>query len=199
MSAREEILDRIRAALSHAPTVAVVAPRARSSSTSPTEGVLDRFVERVEEYGAVVHRCGEAEAEAVLRTAVRDASGVIVPPDLPWTIPGAVVDSGHSAAALDELEAAVTSASVAIAETGTVVLAHGPGEGRRALSLVADLHVCLLRADQVVPDVPEAVAALDSARLTTWISGPSATSDIELSRVEGVHGPRRLVVILIED
>jgi L-lactate dehydrogenase complex protein LldG len=96
----------------------------------------------------------------------------------------------------------VTTAAVAVAETGTIVLDHGPGQGRRGLSLLPDLHVCLVRADQVVRTVPEAVAALrpsvEAGRPLTWVSGPSATSDIELDRVEGVHGPRTLCVVLVE-
>ena len=93
----------------------------------------------------------------------------------------------------------VTEAAVGIAETGTVVLDHGPGQGRRVISLLPDLHVCIVHEHQVVPDVPDALVRLDPLRAQTWISGPSATSDIELSRVEGVHGPRRLHVVLVRD
>jgi L-lactate utilization protein LutC len=109
-----------------------------------------------------------------------------------------VPDTGLTARQLDAVEAVVTAAALGIALTGTVVLDHTGDQGRRALSLVPDLHVCVVRADQVVHGVPEAVARLDPRRPQTWISGPSATSDIELDRVEGVHGPRTLVVVLVD-
>lgn len=160
--------------------------------------LLDLFTERVEDYRATVTRTAAADVEAVVADLLAGRS-VIVPPELPWTVADAVVDTGQDAATLDRIDAVVTAARVGIAVTGTVVLDHTPDQGRRALSLVPDTHVCVVRADQVVETVPEAVARLDPARPTTWISGPSATSDIELSRVEGVHGPRNLHVVLVTD
>ncbi len=127
-----------------------------------------------------------------------DGRSVVVPEGLGFEVAGGGVDEGLSSAELDAIAVVVTEARLGIAETGTIVLDHGPGQGRRAISLVPDTHVCVVRADQVVADVPDAVALLDPARPQTWISGPSATSDIELDRVEGVHGPRNLHVFLVE-
>jgi L-lactate dehydrogenase complex protein LldG len=159
--------------------------------------MLDLFVERVADYRATVVRCAAADVEARIAEALPDGARVVVPDGLPWPVLGAVPDDGLSALDLDRVDAVVTAATVGIASTGTIVLSHGPGQGRRALTLVPDLHVCVVRADQVVADVPDAVALLDPARPTTWVSGPSATSDIELNRVEGVHGPRTLHVVLV--
>lgn len=195
MSARDEIFSKIRTALRDAPTPA---PASRSYRDAGYDGnVLDLFVENVEDYRATVTRCSEERLAAAI-AGVIGAATVVVPPGLEWLVEGAVPDTGQTATELDRLDGVVTAAAVGIARTGTIVLDHGPDQGRRALSLVPDLHVCVVRADQVVYGVPEAVARLDPARPQTWISGPSATSDIELTRVEGVHGPRSLHVILVE-
>lgn len=192
-SARDEILGRVRSALATADRSVPDVPRGYRE-TAPAN--VDLFVERVEDYRATVVRCAADEVEAAIAAAVGERR-VVVPAGLTWQVPNSVEDSGQTAAELDRLEGVVTGAVLGIATTGTIVLDHGPGQGRRALSLVPDLHVCVVRADQVVAGVPDAFARLDPARPQTWISGPSATSDIELNRVEGVHGPRTLHVILV--
>ncbi len=195
VSARDEILDRVRSALA-----GVEAPASAAPPPSLPRGDLDLvalFAERVADYRAVVERCRADQVEARVRAALPAGARVVVPPGLALDLTDAVVDDGFSAAELDALDGVVTRATVGIAETGTIVLDHGPGQGRRAITLVPDLHVCLVDAAQVVADVPDAIALLDPSRPQTWISGPSATSDIELDRVEGVHGPRRLHVIVV--
>lgn len=193
-SARDEILGRVRAALADvSPAVSVpAAPRA------PDRGdLVALFVERVEDYRATVTRCAAHDLAAVV-AGVLDGARAVVPPGLGLEVPGSVVDTGFTAAELDGIDAVVTRARVGIAETGTIVLDHQPDQGRRAITLVPDVHVCIVDASQVVADVPDAIAVLDPARALTWISGPSATSDIELDRVEGVHGPRTLHVLLVD-
>ena len=192
-SARDEILARVRAALQG---VEPAGPLPRAPQVRPVDDLVQLFVERVEDYRAIVTRCSPPELEATVATALGDRS-VVVPPGLGFDVPRAVVDGGLPAAELDAVDAVVTAARVGIAETGTIVLDHAPDQGRRAISLVPDLHVCVVRADQVVADVPDALARLVPRRPLTWISGPSATSDIELDRVEGVHGPRTLHVVLV--
>ena len=192
-TARDEILGLVRAALADVSPVVDLpaAPRA------PDRGdLVALFVERVEDYRAVVTRCSPDDLGSVVADVLGSASSV-VPPGLGLDVAGSVVDDGLTAAELDGIDAVVTRARVGIAETGTIVLDHVPDQGRRAISLVPDLHVCIVDVAQVVADVPDAIALLDPARPTTWISGPSATSDIELDRVEGVHGPRTLHVVLV--
>jgi len=195
VNARDDILGRVRAALVDAPEAPTAAVPRRTPD--PSVDVVALFCERVADYRAVVERCTPEQVDARIRAALPDAARVVVPPDLDLDVAGAVPDDGLSAADLDALDAVVTRARVGIAETGTIVLDHGPGQGRRAISLVPDRHVCVVEASQVVADVPDAVALLDASRPLTWISGPSATSDIELDRVEGVHGPRLLHVIVV--
>ena len=205
-TAREEVLARIRSALGADPQVPEVT---RGYRTSGEHGpgapeLLELLTDRLVDYKAGVTRCSEHElpgaiAEVLQRTS--DGGRIVVPPGLPqaWTAGADVLrdTGGTSTAELDTVAGVVTACAVAVAETGTIVLDAGPDQGRRALSLVPDLHLCVVRADQVVQTVPEAVARLDATRPLTWISGPSATSDIELNRVEGVHGPRTLEVLLV--
>jgi L-lactate dehydrogenase complex protein LldG len=203
VSAREDILAAVRAAVASAPEPPVAEVPRRA--TAADADVIALFVERVADYRAVVERCDPADLAARVRAALPEGARVVVPPDLDLEVPGAVVDpstgSGRrddlSAADLDALDAVVTRARLGIAETGTIVLDHGPGQGRRAITLVPDCHVCIVEAAQVVADVPDAFDVLEASRPLTWISGPSATSDIELDRVEGVHGPRILHVIVV--
>lgn len=213
--AREEILARVRTALTD------LTPEQREAEVpwtygraTRTEGVLDLFAERVADYKADVVRVAAAEVpDAVARALTsRGAGSVVVPTglDAAWreAITGAGVrivedEPRLTRAQLDEVDGVVTGACVGAAESGTIMLDHRPDQGRRALTLVPDLHVCVVRADQVVSDVPEAVARIapsvrEDKLPVTWISGGSATSDIELERVEGVHGPRTLVMILAE-
>ena len=194
MSARDDILGRVREALGGVSSAVVVPPAPRAPDRGDLVGL---FVERVEDYRAAVTRCSSAELEATV-AEVLGASTSVVPPGLGLDVAGSRVDADFTAAELDAIDAVVTRAAVGIAETGTIVLDHQPDQGRRAISLVPDLHVCIVEAVQVVADVPDAIALLDPSRPLTWISGPSATSDIELDRVEGVHGPRTLHVLLVD-
>lgn len=197
---RAEILGRVRAALSG--TAPDPEPVAAPAGARPAD-VVAHFAERVADYRATVVRCAPADVGAAVAGALPTGARVVVPPGLPEELRSALadplVDDGLTADELDRVDAVVTACRLAIAETGTIVLDHRPDQGRRVLTLVPDRHVCVVRADQVVADVPEAVEALDPTRALTWISGPSATSDIELDRVEGVHGPRHLHVVVVEE
>jgi len=201
------MLARVRDALAAAP---VDAPPERRDYRTGWEGtheeMLDRFAGRVAEYRAQVTRVDAVSVRSALAAAcsAHGAGRLVVAPGLPDTWrPSSVElveDEGLSAAELDGMDGAITDCAVAIAETGTVVLDAGPAQGRRAITLVPDLHICVVEAERVVGLVPEAVehlaVAADEGRPLTFVSGPSATSDIELQRVEGVHGPRTLHVIL---
>lgn len=202
--ARDEVLRRLRAALTDRPEPVRVS---RDYDHARDLGdVLTLFEQRVADYRAVVRRV----AEPALRSAIEESLAargvrVMVAPDLPlsWRV-GSVkwsVDtpmSPLSNAALDRADGVLTGCAVAIAQTGTIVLDGGAAQGRRVLTLLPDYHVCVVRADQVVATVPEALARLEPTRPLTFISGPSATSDIELDRVEGVHGPRNLEVLIVD-
>jgi L-lactate dehydrogenase complex protein LldG len=198
-SGREEVLGRIRRALADRPAPAEVPRAYRREGDLDETARLDLLVDRLVDYKAAVRRCAPDQLAGTLADALsaRGAARIVVPPGLPWELPGAVPDDGLSPADLDRLDGVVTACAVAVAETGTIVLDSSPDQGRRVITLVPDYHLCVVRADQVVQTVPEAVARLDPDRPMTWISGPSATSDIELKRVEGVHGPRTLEVVLV--
>ncbi|MGY1615986.1 lactate utilization protein C [Geodermatophilus sp. SYSU D00691] len=206
MSARDEVLARIRTALGPTrPPVPEPARDYRTSDDRAPEVLVDVLVDRLEDYRARVLRCAPGEIAAAVGAALTAGLGegwragdVVVAPGLPGDrLPAGVVpDDGRPAVELAAFAAAVTGVAVAVAETGTLVLDGTPATGRRALSLLPDCLVCVVTADQVVGGVPEGLARLDPLAPLTMISGPSATSDIELSRVEGVHGPRTLVVVL---
>jgi len=207
MSARDEMLARIAAA-SQTGGVGVAVPqpsvsyRTRGELSGPE--LLDLLAGRLTDYQALVIRATPVtladEISAALRR--RQACRVVVPSALGLPLPDFVAATADTPpfltpAELDAFDGVITRAAVAIAETGTIVLDGSPDQGRRAISLVPDYHLCVVEAGQVVHLVPEGVARLSAGRPLTWISGPSATSDIELERVEGVHGPRTLEVVLV--
>jgi L-lactate dehydrogenase complex protein LldG len=223
MTARDEILGRIRSALADRPEPAPVERSYRTAADVPPSNIkiedenqpgssifLELLVDRLVDYKAMVLRATPDTAAEVIAAALaeRGAQRIVVPEGFPAALltsvpPASVVrdEPPLSAAELDVTDGVLTTSTVAIAETGTIVLDAGPGQGRRALSLVPDYHLCVVQAADVVRGVPEGVARLlrtSGARPLTWISGPSATSDIELQRVEGVHGPRTLAVVLVE-
>jgi L-lactate dehydrogenase complex protein LldG len=205
-SAREEVLGRIRTALGERrPDVGV--PRDyRTADERSAEQLREVLVDRLEDYRASVLRCAPDEVRATVAAALDtglgsgwDPASVVAAPGVPggWRPDGLSEDDGRPAVELAAFAATLTGVAVAIAETGTLVLDGGPVSGRRAVSLLPDCLVCVVEAGQVVGSVPEALRRLDPNAPLTMVSGPSATSDIELERVEGVHGPRTLVVVLV--
>jgi L-lactate dehydrogenase complex protein LldG len=202
--AREEVLGRIRAALG-SERRPVHVPRAyRSAGARSREELVRLFAERVADYRGSVETTDDPAAAVAHALDVHGARRVVVAPGLVAELRPVGVevvdDEGLSPTDLDSLDGVVTTCAAACAETGSIALDGGPGQGRRALSLVPDLHVCVVRAGQIVETVPELVARLEpsarAGRPVVIVSGPSATSDIELNRVEGVHGPRRFVAVL---
>jgi L-lactate dehydrogenase complex protein LldG len=202
MTARDVVLERVRQAVAGALPAAV--PRHYSVEGSAPDARVEAFVDRVRDYRATVLHVDDAAVAVAEVLAAQGARRIGVPQDLDARLRPAgvelVEDDALSPQQLDELDGALTTCAAACAVTGTIALDGGPGQGRRALTLLPDLHVCVVREDQIVETVPELVRRLERAategRPLVLVSGPSATSDIELQRVEGVHGPRRLVVIV---
>ncbi|MFI6932225.1 lactate utilization protein C [Streptomyces sp. NPDC050287] len=213
MSSRERILGRVRRALAAVPHDDTPYEQAfsrdylREHGDRSVEQTVDLLAENLADYRAIVHRCTPADLAATIAgmLAARGSKTVLVPRGLDpgWLaaadaeqVPDRAESSAHE---LDQVDSVVTACAVAVAETGTIVLDGGPDQGRRRITLVPDHHICVVRVpDQVVSSVPQALERLSPARPLTWISGPSATSDIELDRVEGVHGPRTLEVVLVD-
>jgi L-lactate dehydrogenase complex protein LldG len=212
VSSRDRILGRVRRALADVPAdgtpyeQAVERGYLREHGERTVEETVDLLAENLADYRAVVHRSDAEGLPGLIARLLgeRGAERVLVPPGLPpaW-MSAADATRVHDRAVsthdeLDRVDSVVTGCAVAIAETGTIVLDGSPDQGRRRITLIPDHHICVVRVpDQVVASVPQALGRLDPVRPLTWISGPSATSDIELDRVEGVHGPRTLEVVLV--
>jgi L-lactate dehydrogenase complex protein LldG len=212
VNAREEVLARIAAAHGAAPppnlTYEAITREYRTTSDSSQETLTERLIDRLVDYRALVRQCSADDLRVTIASALaeRRAQRVVVPAGLDafWTanVSAGVLADGKdeqlSVSQLDDVDGVITSCAVAIAETGTLILDGSPGQGRRVLTLIPDYHLCVVFSDQIVADVPQALARLEATRPLTMISGPSATSDIELNRVEGVHGPRTLEVIIVQ-
>jgi L-lactate dehydrogenase complex protein LldG len=203
VNARADVLERIRSALGPSVAVPEIPREYRGPGAADGGDVVARFCARTAEYKATVRRVTAAELPGTVRELCRGRR-IAVPPGGPDVLSGVEVvvdDPPLSPQALDQLDGVLTGCALAIAETGTIVLDGGERSGRRALTLVPDWHICIVEADAIVAGVPDAVAALAEAaadgRPITLVSGPSATSDIELDRVEGVHGPRTLDVLVV--
>jgi L-lactate dehydrogenase complex protein LldG len=213
VNAREEVLARIAAAHRIAPPPELryedISREYRTTSDSETAQLTELLIDRLVDYRALVRQCSADDLAAEIADALADrgAHTVVVPSGLDslWTagFSGSVLTDGllahyqRTVSELDSLGGVITGCAVAIAQTGTLILDGSPGQGRRVLTLIPDYHLCVVFADQIVADVPQALARLEPTRPLTMISGPSATSDIELNRVEGVHGPRTLEVIIV--
>jgi len=213
MNARDEVLARIATAHRAAPPPSLsyedISREYRTSSDSSIEALTERLIDRLVDYRALVRQCLIDDLGTTIGAALsaRGASTMVTAHGLDpsWTtnlsatviVDGLGTDDQLSVAELDSVDGVITSCAVAIAETGTLILDGSPGQGRRMLTLIPDYHLCVVLSDQIVADVPQALTRLEATRPLTMISGPSATSDIELNRVEGVHGPRTLEVIIV--
>ncbi|MER5532814.1 LutC/YkgG family protein [Streptomyces mirabilis] len=212
MSSRDLILGRVRRALADVPRddtpyeQAIERGYLREHGGRSVEQTVDLLAENLADYRALVHRCAADELSATIAglLAEHGSTSVVLPAglDAQWLAASEVTRvldrAEDTSGELDRVDSVVTACALAIAETGTLVLDGGPDQGRRRITLVPDHHICVVRVpDQVVSSVPQALERLDPTRPLTWISGPSATSDIELDRVEGVHGPRTLEVVLV--
>ncbi|MBP3043765.1 LUD domain-containing protein [Arthrobacter jiangjiafuii] len=209
MSAREQILERLRSALHDNPPVPHIPRHYREHSGLDREERIQLLVDRLVDYKAGVTVVDEAGLAPRIAELLAGAHSYVVPEGLDggWLADAEAAAPGRrrvdtleeplSVAELDAVDAVVTASAVAVAETGTIILDGSPDQGRRAISLVPDHHICVVRSDHIAGILPEALRRLDGTRPLTWISGPSATSDIELERVEGVHGPRNLDVIIL--
>lgn len=200
MSARAEILDRVRSAI--ASTGELAAAEIPRAYRTHIDASVETFIARLHHYDVGTHRARQDELDAMVRSALhqRGVRRVVAPAGVPEAWFDGVEplrdDPPLDPQALDQSDGLVSMCAVAIAETGSIVLDGGPGMGRRVLSLVPDYHLCIVHVNQIVGSVPEALARLDPVRPLTFVSGPSATVDIELVRVGGVHGPRTLEVII---
>ena len=205
-SARAAILGAVRAGLRGTDKTPLTdVPRAYAT-TRPVDDLVTWFSDRVADYQASVHRIGDEDPGIAVVSELRECgvTTAVLPSGLPWrdlvaeSLHEVHDDAAMTTQELDTVGAVVTTAAVGIASTGTIILDHQSGQGRRAVTLVPDVHVCVIAAHQIVDDVPAALARVDPKKPLTFISGPSATSDIELDRVEGVHGPRSLRVLITE-
>ena len=213
MNARNEVLARIALAHRAAPPPDLpyeeISRDYRTTSDFSAEALTELLIDRLVDYRALVRQCSPDDlAEEIADTLGQRSPQTVVAPaglDLSWTASisaqvitdGSATDDQLSVSELDAADGVVTGCAVAIAETGTLILDGSAGQGRRVLTLIPDYHLCVVFPDQIVADVPQALARLEATRPLTMISGPSATSDIELNRVEGVHGPRTLEVIIV--
>ena len=215
MNAREEVLARIAAAHRAAPPPNLsyedISRDYQTTSDSDTAELTELPIDRLVDYRALVRQCSADDLGATIAAALAErgahtvAAAAGLDPSWPLDLSVNVLADGLSGddqlsvSELDRVDGVITSCAVAIAETGTLILDGSAGQGRRVLTLIPDYHLCVVFTDEIVPDVPQALARLEPTRPLTMISGPSATSDIELNRVEGVHGPRTLEVIIVRE